>query len=62
MIHDKIALKTVKFLRFFADSFFRDRYIHRAIVLETVAAVPGMVAGMLRHLRSLRLHFSEFEA
>lgn len=55
VIHDKVALKTVKFLRFFADSFFRDRYIHRAIVLETVAAVPGMVAGMLRHLRSLRL-------
>lgn len=59
VIHDRIALGTVKFLRFFADAFFRDRYIHRAIVLETVAAVPGMVAGMLRHLRSLRLmvHF-----
>jgi hypothetical protein len=55
MIHDKVALGTVKCLRFIADSFFRDRYIHRAIVLETVAAVPGMVAGMVRHLRSLRL-------
>ncbi|KAF9297610.1 inducible alternative oxidase 2, partial [Mortierella antarctica] len=29
-------------------------YIHRVVALETVAAVPGMVAGMLRHLRSLR--------
>lgn len=27
---------------------------HRAVMLETVAAVPGMVAGMVRHLRSLR--------
>jgi ubiquinol oxidase len=25
-----------------------------AVVLETVAAVPGMVGGMARHLRSLR--------
>jgi ubiquinol oxidase len=24
------------------------------VVLETVAAVPGMVVGMLRHMRSLR--------
>lgn len=27
----------------------------RCIFLETVAGVPGMVAGMARHLRSLRL-------
>jgi len=51
---DKIALKFVKFLRFCADSFFAKRYGHRAIVLETVAAVPGMVGGALQHLRSLR--------
>jgi ubiquinol oxidase len=31
-------------LRFFADTFFAKRYGHRAVVLETVAAVPGMVA------------------
>ena len=29
-------------------------YRDRAIVLETVAAVPGMVGGALQHLRSLR--------
>jgi ubiquinol oxidase len=51
---DKVALKFVKFLRFCADSFFAKRYGHRAIVLETVAAVPGMVGGALQHLRSLR--------
>ena len=51
---DKFALKFVKFLRFCADSFFAKRYGHRAIVLETVAAVPGMVGGALQHLRSLR--------
>lgn len=51
---DKFALKFVMFLRFCADTFFAKRYGHRAIVLETVAAVPGMVGGALQHLRSLR--------
>ena len=41
-------------MRWFADTFFRKRYGHRAVVLETVAAVPGMVGGMWTHLRSLR--------
>jgi len=51
---DKIALLFTKFLRLLADTFFKKRYGHRAVVLETVAAVPGMVAGMLIHLKSLR--------
>ena len=41
-------------MRFFADTFFAKRYGHRAVVLETVAAVPGMVGGALQHLRALR--------
>jgi len=41
-------------LRFFADLFFAKRYGHRAVVLETVAAVPGMVGGLLLHLKCLR--------
>ena len=40
--------------RLLADTFFKKKYGHRAVVLETVAAVPGMVAGMLLHLKSLR--------
>ena len=51
---DHFAFLFVKMLRFFADTFFAKRYGHRAIVLETVAAVPGMVGGMLQHLKSLR--------
>ncbi len=51
---DRLAYAFVKFLRFFADTFFAGRYGHRAVVLETVAAVPGMVGGALQHLRSLR--------
>ena len=51
---DRVAFGFTKFLRFLADAFFRKKYGHRAVVLETVAAVPGMVAGMLLHLKSLR--------
>jgi ubiquinol oxidase len=51
---DRAALAFTKALRWFADTFFARRYGHRAIVLETVAAVPGMVGGMLQHLKSLR--------
>ena len=53
-VSDHIALGVVKFMRFFADAFFSGRYGHRAVVLETIAAVPGMVGGALQHLRSLR--------
>jgi len=52
---DAFALGVTKMLRFLADAFFAKRYGHRAVVLETVAAVPGMVGGMAQHLRSLRL-------
>ena len=53
-LRDRIALGIVKFMRIFADLFFRKRYGHRAVVLETVAAVPGMVGGLLQHLKALR--------
>ena len=53
-LSDKVALSFTKFLRFLADTFFKKRYGHRAVVLETVAAVPGMVAGVLMHFKSLR--------
>jgi len=51
---DYFALVCTKFLRVFADTFFAGRYGHRAVVLETVAGVPGMVGGTLQHLKSLR--------
>jgi ubiquinol oxidase len=51
---DRFALAFTKLLRFTADTFFAKRYGHRAIVLETVAAVPGMVGAMFTHLTCLR--------
>ncbi|HEX9791785.1 MAG TPA: alternative oxidase [Kiloniellales bacterium] len=53
-LSDRFALFFVRVLRFFADTFFARRYGHRAVVLETVAAVPGMVGGALQHLKALR--------
>lgn len=53
-LSDRLALATVKLLRGLMDLFFRKRYGHRAVMLETVAAVPGMVGGALQHLRALR--------
>ena len=49
-----IAKSLTSFFRFFADTFFARRYGHRAVVLETIAGVPGIVAGMWLHMKSLR--------
>ena len=51
---DRVALAITRGLRFLADTFFAKRYGNRAIVLETVAAVPGLVGAALIHLRCLR--------
>ncbi|QSX77664.1 alternative oxidase [Agrilutibacter solisilvae] len=51
---DRIALGITRSLRLLADTFFAKRYGNRAIVLETVAAVPGLVGAALVHLRCLR--------
>ena len=53
-ISDRVALGITKTLRWCADTFFAERYGHRAVVLETVAAVPGMVGATLTHLKCLR--------
>jgi len=51
---DYFAHSMTKFFRFIADKFFAKRYGHRAVVLETIAGVPGMVAGVWMHFKSLR--------
>ncbi len=51
---DYIAKSIVHFSATCADFLFQNRYGHRAVVLETIAAVPGMVGGLLQHLKSLR--------
>jgi ubiquinol oxidase len=51
---DRVALALVLTARWIADVFFAKRYGHRAVVLETVAAVPGMVGALFQHLKALR--------
>ena len=51
---DGFARTMTSFFKFIADTFFADRYGHRAVVLETIAGVPGMIAGMWMHFKSLR--------
>ena len=53
-VSDRIAYGFTKLLRWTADTFFAERYGHRAVVLETVAAVPGMVGATITHLACLR--------
>jgi Alternative oxidase len=59
---DRLALNAVKYVRKGFDwatgwSYAKitpDMILQRAIFLETIAAVPGMVAAIVRHFRSLR--------
>ncbi|KAJ8774272.1 hypothetical protein K2173_009703 [Erythroxylum novogranatense] len=51
---DKGAYWTVQTLKFPTYLFFQRRHMCHAMLLETVAAVPGMVGGMLLHCKSLR--------
>src|SRR3569623_111373 len=53
-LSDRFAYGFTKLLRCCADTFFAKRYGHRAIVLETVAAVPGMGGATITHLKCLR--------
>jgi ubiquinol oxidase len=55
-VSDRIAFGFTKLLRWTADTFFAERYGHRAVVLETVAAVPGMVGATINHLLSAAPH------
>ncbi|PWA52794.1 alternative oxidase 1D [Artemisia annua] len=52
--NDKFAYWIVQACKYPAHLYFQKKHIHHAVLLETVAAVPGMVGGMLLHTKSLR--------
>ncbi|KAK1932331.1 Alternative oxidase [Phytophthora citrophthora] len=64
-MHERVAFLAIKTLRTGFDIISGYRgpggamtekdWLNRCLFLESVAGVPGMVGGMLRHLRSLRL-------
>ncbi|KAJ2544785.1 inducible alternative oxidase 2 [Coemansia sp. RSA 1853] len=49
-----IFIWAVKSARKPTDIFFRNKYIHRSVMLEVVTAVPGMVSGLIHHIKSLQ--------
>jgi len=53
-ISNMVARSLTVFFKSIANLFFQQRYGHRAVVLETIAAVPGMVAAFFCHLETLR--------
>ncbi len=53
-LRDKVAKFLVHTMAEGADFLFKERYGHRAIVLETIAAVPGLIGGFFQHMKSLR--------
>eukprot|EP00879_Flechtneria_rotunda_P007838 GHRR01008214.1.p1 GENE.GHRR01008214.1~~GHRR01008214.1.p1 ORF type:complete len:308 (+),score=120.42 GHRR01008214.1:590-1513(+) len=63
MLHQKLAFRAIQMVRkvfdlatgYNPDNMNEAQWLRRIIFLETVAGVPGMVGGMLRHLRSLRM-------
>ena len=51
----QLARKSVDLLTGYNPDKFKEReWLNRIIFLETVAGVPGMIGGMIRHMRSLR--------
>jgi ubiquinol oxidase len=53
-LSERVAYKITQFLKFILNIFYGKKYAKRAVILETIAAVPGMVAGMFNHLKALR--------
>lgn len=60
-VSDRIAFQAVKGVRFLFDMgtgwngvITPDKVLNRTIYLETIAGVPGMVAAIIRHFKSLR--------
>jgi ubiquinol oxidase len=53
-LSDRFAFGLVSTMAKIASTLFGRRYGNRAIILETVAAVPAMVSATLLHLRCLR--------
>lgn len=51
---EKVALLVTRLLKKTLNLFYGKHLAKRAMLLETIAAVPGMVAGVFNHLKALR--------
>ncbi|OAO18117.1 Alternative oxidase [Blastocystis sp. ATCC 50177/Nand II] len=53
-VSDRVASGIVNALFKIGNAYFRENYILRAVFLESVASIPGLVCSNLHHLRCLR--------
>ncbi|OFW82837.1 MAG: hypothetical protein A2018_00330 [Alphaproteobacteria bacterium GWF2_58_20] len=53
-LSDRLSSCLVCLLRQPADLYFGKDYVRRAMVIETIAALPGMIGGKFQHYKSLR--------
>lgn len=53
-VRDIIAYGLIRGMLLCTNLFFKERYGHRVVVLETIAAIPGIVGGTFQHLKALR--------
>ena len=58
---DRLAFRLCQMLRWMADTYFKKQYGHRALVIETVASIPGMVGAFFTHMRCLRKRIKDDE-
>jgi len=54
VLSEKVALVVTRLLKKTLNLFYGKHLAKRAMLLETIAAVPGMVAGVFNHLKALR--------
>ena len=52
-VSDHVAINSVKALRWFSDKVFRERYIHRSLMLIGIASAPPLAVSITEHFRSL---------
>ncbi|ETZ06714.1 ubiquinol oxidase 2, mitochondrial [Holospora obtusa F1] len=57
---DYIALGFCKIFRFGANIVLRNRHDRRALIIETIAAIPGIVGGLFIHLKSIRKQWADY--
>ncbi len=53
-LSDRLAGCFVCFLRKPVDAYFGKDYMRRSLVIETIAALPGMIGGKFQHYKALR--------
>lgn len=52
-VNDHLCIRLVKALRWIADRLFRDRFLHRAVMLKSISGAPPAAAAVVEHMRCI---------